>query len=191
MEFSEKEQEFLSHLTVRMGKACHVVTLNSCINLKEQICSFKLWNLSGQFVGFQQYNYVGDKKANNKEDGKYWTILNKKIGLFGLEYLNYKLPYLFITEGVFDAISLLSYGNAIAVLSNKPDQMSEQIKLLPFKKIAVCDGDKAGESLAKFSDTAIMCPVGEDANSLMQKGMLEALIKDYKVDRNLFDERLK
>lgn len=52
------------------------------------VASFLLYNLSGQLVGYQQYNPLGDKKVfNSKLGGKYYTYRNKNqptIAIWGI-----------------------------------------------------------------------------------------------------------
>lgn len=63
---------------------------------------------------------------------------------------------------------LHSYGfAAIAVLSNNPKPLHNQIRLWSTNRqvIAVCDGDSGGKALAKYADSAIYLPDGEDPAS--------------------------
>lgn len=52
---------------------------------ENEILTFPLWNLSGQLVGYQQYNWKSTKDKRNKTDGRYWTYTTaKSLGVFGM-----------------------------------------------------------------------------------------------------------
>lgn len=73
---------------------------------------FPLWNLSGQFVGYQQYRPGASKeRRNDPRDGRYYTSLHgdkneKPLAVWGLESLTYDRRYVVIVEGIFDACQL-------------------------------------------------------------------------------------
>lgn len=190
MEYTKEERAFLDHVQYRMGAVYHQVSLKSNLDLENQILTFYLWNFSGQLKGFQRYNWKGDKKKNNSKDGKYFSICPSGPALYGLEWFNENLPYTFVCEGVFDALSLMPYGNAVAVFSNEARVVKQQLDLLPGKTVAVCDGDKAGSLLAKWADYSIQCPAGEDPNS-MKKSDLKALLGDFVTERDFFEDTFR
>jgi len=137
------------------------------IDEDEGVATFPLWNLSGQMVGYQQYRPDGEKKLfNNPREGRYFTHRkNKAVGVWGLEAWHLS-NVLFITEGVFDAARITSKGySAIATTSNDLDK-THQAWLYCVRSarptVAVCDGDKAGLKLSKYSERFHVMPSGED-----------------------------
>lgn len=187
METKPSEMDFIDHIIKRMAPLYHEISLKTKFDLDKQILTFYLWNLSGQLKGFQRYNWQGKKTISNSEEGKYFSISPGGCEVYGLEWLNPDLPVTFICEGIFDAISLLNFGNAVAVLTNDPKPLKEQLRLLPGKKVVVCDNDKAGRKLAKYGDDYILCPEGEDPNS-MSLPDLKALLGEYAIERDFFQE---
>jgi hypothetical protein len=131
--------------------------------------TFLLYNLSGQLVGYQQYNPLGDKKVfNSKLEGKYYTYRNKNfatVAVWGLEsyYANRHGP-VFLTEGVFDACRMTKVGQtAFATLANNPPKdYRNWLRMLNRPVVVVCDNDAAGRKLAKFGDYVEVAPNGED-----------------------------
>lgn len=115
------------------------------------IASFLLWNLSGQLVGYQQYNPLGDKKQCNDRDlGKYYTYQKESLAVWGLETLSYRPDVLFLTEGVFDVVKFHQLGlPGVAVLQNNPKRLKSWTYALPRRVIAACDNDanKSGDKL--------------------------------------------
>jgi len=162
------EGSFEEHIRHRCGAMSDEI-LSRFANYEDELLIFTLWNLSGQFLGTQTYNWRGDKNISNGEGGRYWTWLKgDQRTAWGFEYLSLqKSKELFITEGVFDAISIMNCGyNAIAALTNAPVHIKNLLFALPYKTIAICDGDEAGSLLADVTDEYIVLPSGEDANSL-------------------------
>lgn len=190
MEFTPAQRQFLDHLQERMGSVYHQVSLRTRFDLDKEIATFPLWNLSGQLKGTLIYNWKGDKSGNNVPGGRYQVVNPSGPVLFGLEWFNENLPYTFVCEGVFDALSLMPYGNAVAVFSNEARVVKQQIDLLPGKTVAVCDGDKAGALLAKWTDFSVTCPKSEDPNS-MKNSDLKALLGDFATERDFFQDTFR
>lgn len=157
--------KILQHLSSRYLQA-------PTISTTEDAVVFPLWNLSGQLVGYQQYRPFAETKQNpeHPSEAKYFTYLpTTKITAYGLEFLNYDDPLLFIVEGVFDAVRFHNMGlNCLAVLSCDPKHLKEWLRLLPFYKVAVCDDDTAGMKLAKYGDVYVKCELGNDPASESQ-----------------------
>lgn len=148
------------------------------VDLESETVTFPLWNVSGQMVGYQQYNWKGDKKARNNDKGKYWTYTPKGLlAVWGLEYVDLSSTEdLYLTEGVWDAVSVMMAGKrCIAGLCNNPQPLKSWLRTLPCRVVAVCEGDKAGRMLAKVADTAVYLPEGEDANSMPLDELKELL----------------
>lgn len=123
-----------------------------------QTVTVLLWNLSGQLVGYQTWN-SGSPKPDN-----YFSCGSNL--LYGLEQLNYDDRVLYLVEGIFDAAALHRLGkNAAAVMTCNPKHLREQLMLLPFYKIALCDGDVAGRQLGKYAHEVIVLPAGQDPDS--------------------------
>lgn len=189
MDFTPEQRAFLDHVQERMGSVYHQVSLRTHFDLDNEVLTFYLWNMSGQIKGFLEYKWKADKVRSNDENGRYRVITEVPV-LYGLEFLNENLPYIFLCEGVFDAFTLMTYGNAVAVLSNEAPHLEEQIALLPGKKIAICDGDKPGLALIKYADDYIVCPEGQDPNSMLRSD-LKALLGDYAIERDFFRDTFR
>jgi DNA primase len=124
--------------------------------------------LAGQLVGYQTYKPAAPKQHKNPRECRYFTYTNQKVTAYGLEYLSKDNgDVVFLVEGVFDACLLHELGyNALAVLSCDPKHLKEWLALLPYYKVALCDGDDAGRKLAKYADYALDCPLGKDPSDL-------------------------
>jgi len=131
------------------------------LDLENDVATFYLWNLSGNFCGYQQYRRFGEKKPNNNpKSGKYFTYRKQPtLGVWGVESLHLTPNVVFVCEGVFDAARLTAKGvSALAVLSNNTGKdLSNWLTMLNRKVVAVCDNDDAGRKLAKFGDVAVFC----------------------------------
>jgi hypothetical protein len=128
---------------------------------------FPLFNLSGKFVGYQRYNPKGVKAPTEKQrktlsksnDFKYYTYITKEnpekniphIAVYGLHTLD-KRRYVFIVEGVFDAVKLIRLNQpTIAVLANDPKHLKNFFFILQKRVIAIMDRDDAGSKLKGLS----------------------------------------
>jgi hypothetical protein len=132
------------------------------------IATFYCWNLSGQLVGYQQYNPSGSKKIfNDKLSGKYYTYRNKNhqtVSVWGTESLYQSDGVVYLTEGIFDAARMTNLGqSALAAMANNPPRdYKNWLQLLNRPVVAVCDNDAAGRKLAKFGDYVEVVPEGKD-----------------------------
>lgn len=132
------------------------------------IATFYCWNLSGQLVGYQQYNPLGDKKIfNNRFEGKYYTYRNKNqptVVVWGVESLYQSDGVVYLTEGIFDACRMTNVGqSALATLANNPPaDYKNWLRMLNRPVVAVCDNDVAGRKLAKFGDYVEVVPDDKD-----------------------------
>lgn len=128
------------------------------VDEKTGIATFFLYNLSGKLVGYQHYNPAGEKgfsHKNSKVDKmlmKYYSYVvgrtndnTKEIAVWGLDTYDLNIPYLFVVEGIFDAVSLHNAGvPAVALLANDPSKSTlGWIHTLPQKKIVIYDNDQA------------------------------------------------
>lgn len=119
----------------------------------EGIVVFPIWNLSGQYIGFQQYRPSAAKEAkNHPKEGRYYTLLsgarkNKSLGMWGLETYHYHRDVLFIAEGIFDACRLHNTGMpAVALLNSSHKHYRSWLNSTGRKIIKVedCDGSLLG-----------------------------------------------
>jgi hypothetical protein len=129
------------------------------VSYDDETACFLLYNFLGQIVGYQQYRYTANKEQrNDPEIGRYYTYFTKNdhfkhISIWGLENLDPNQKYLFLTEGIFDAIRLQNLRlNACATLSNDPMHLTNQLFILgqKYTLVAICDNDESGQKLAKF-----------------------------------------
>jgi DNA primase len=133
------------------------------IDKETNTATFPLFNYSGQMVGYQQYNPLGDKKAHDKEKSKYWNYIKdeqKKMAVWGLESVKETDRILFVTEGIFDAVKIHNAGfPALAVLSNDPHRaLRGWFKILNKKIIAIVDRDDAGSKLRTIAHEFYITP---------------------------------
>lgn len=137
------------------------------------IATFLIWDLSGRLVGFQQYNPNGSKQIRNDEKHrdqlKYFTFSGdegdgsragkKKLTAWGFETLRSEHRFLFITEGVFDAVKIHNAGYpALAVISNDPQHLRSLFRALGVIVIAICDRDPAGAKLGNSAHLSFSVP---------------------------------
>lgn len=152
-----------NHLKERhLNLELHRPFLDDALN----IVTFYCWNLSGQLVGYQQYNPNGNKKIfNSKLEGKYYTYRKQPTVCFwGVESLYQSNGVIYLTEGVFDAARMTNIGqSALASLSNNPPKdYRNWLRMLNRPIVAVCDNDNAGKKLAKFGDYVEVVSEGGD-----------------------------
>lgn len=140
---------------------------------KADVAYFPLFNMSGKFVGYQRYNPDGIKGKDSykvgKEFRKYYTYVTREnpeqniphIAIYGLHTIEQRKGYVFITEGIFDAVKLINNGEpAVAVLSNNPKQLRNFFFALGKTVIAIMDRDSAGSKLRRIADYAYTVPDG-------------------------------
>lgn len=147
------------------------------VSYDDETACFLLYNFLGQIVGYQQYRHTANKEQkNNPQTGRYYTYLSKNenfkyITIWGLENLDSSQKYLFLTEGIFDAIRLQNLGlNACATMSNDPKHLNNQLFILgqKYTLVAICDNDDSGKKLAKF------CHYNFTTNSVKDLGDLSS-----------------
>jgi DNA primase len=176
---SMKLDEFVYHLASRAGS--HSYSKYGWTDYINQIVTFPLRTVTGQLIGYQQYNWNADKLRNNDTKGKYWTYRRKDIlTAWGLEFVDLSSTEpLYLVEGIWDAISVFNTGRrCLAVLSNNPQQLKPWLSTLPCTTIALCDGDKAGKMLARVCDRKIILPEGVDPNDMSKEDLIRFLNKE-------------
>lgn len=189
--FFKESEPIRSHL---ISRGLDPDRIGLVVDEKTNTATFFLYNLSGKLVGYQQYNPAGEKgfsHRNSKADRslmKYYTYVSgntkdrtKEIAVWGLDTYQSDHPYLFLVEGIFDAVSLHNVGvPAIALLANDPDQKTlTWLRTLPQKRIVICDNDQseskekknlAGNKLAKAGHVAYTVPQPyKDLNEMPQE----------------------
>lgn len=128
----------------------------------EQSCAtFPTFNLNGQMTGYVRYNMFGEKKVHNDETkSKYYTYIGHSFGyqVWGLETC--KSNYVYLTEGVFDAIRLHNLNlPALAILTNAPcHDLVQWLKVLNWHTIAILDNDPSGDKLKRAAQESYKVP---------------------------------
>lgn len=118
-------------------------------------CTFPIWNLTGQLIGYQRYRPNAPKTmTNDPREGRYFTrIKDGKVGVWGLESWHFSNT-LFITEGVFDACRLTNKGASAVALFSYAVSKTSQNWLHTVRQsrpvVAVCDNDSSGLKLRKY-----------------------------------------
>lgn len=165
------------------------------INEKLNTATFLLWNLSKQLIGYQHYNPGGPKgkRANTKDvdvrDLKYQSRITKigttpMLAVYGLETYDPKSEYLFVVEGIFDAIKLHRLGlPAIAVIANDPIHLREWLSTLPQKIIVISDRDEneAGNKLLSYGDLSYTVPAPFGDLGDMELVDVYAFVRDMEI----------
>jgi DNA primase len=148
------------------------------IDHNQRILTVLLHNLSGQYVGFQQYRPdIKEKRHNDPRESRYFTYAPRDTSaLWGFESYDSSKADIYVVEGIFKAATLHSVGlNALAVLTANPVKMQSLLWLLSHSHnvIAIGDNDKAGAQLVKLvgrgfqSDDVDEMPL-EDVYQLIQ-----------------------
>lgn len=127
------------------------------INEDECVATFLLYNALGEITGYQEYRpFLSKNKNNIRLESRYFSYMTKeKPSYWGQHSLNVERGVLYITEGIMDAARLTSKGyQAVAVLSNDPKKLYDQIKIWKarYLVIALVDNDHGGKFLAKYAD---------------------------------------
>lgn len=110
-----------------------------------------LYDFSGMLRGYQTYNPSAPKGHGKCPfEARYFTYSTTQC-VWGLETLNGDEKVVLIAESVFKAVALHNAGYpALAMLGSSPGKaLLKQLKLLPFKLVAVGDNDPAGEKFAR------------------------------------------
>lgn len=145
------------------------------IDYEKELVSFPLFNLTGEFIGYQRYDHSAPKIRSN--NGRYYTYIGKKyrpdkrtppIVFWGMEYFKSAEDILFVTEGVWDAVRVIEAGYpAIAILCNDPNrQFLRWFSMVSSHLITVAllDQGIAGDMLKKSTKVSLDLPV-PDFNS--------------------------
>ena len=138
--------------------------ISSWVGWFEEIITFPLWFPTGKLVGYQRYDWKGDKIRSN--EGSYFTWISEQyrpLGLYGFEYLGRRGP-LFLTEGIWDCIKVINSGYAgLAILTGTPHkQLKQWLRFVAGNRpiISILDNDLGGKQLANLADVCYNTPVG-------------------------------
>ncbi len=148
-----------------------------------QTVTFPLWNLSGEMVGFQAHKPLAQGfQRGDPSDARYHTIIptkSKRVTAFGVELLDPKQEVLFIAEGIFDVAPLHARKvNALAVLCNNPKHLHRWLRSLGYTVVALVEGDRAGQRIAKLAHKAEFLPEGKDPAD-MPDSWFDELVEKY------------
>lgn len=168
-----------------LERGCDLNLPGLYIDDKNNVAYFWLYNLTGEFVGYQRYNPNGRKKFtakdySNKLNQKYWTFLRpnlfqnrSKACLWGWQFYDHKSKIVFLVEGIFDAIKVLNagYSNVFATLGNEPIHLKQQLILLreTHTVIVVADNDKASIKLKKYGTKSYTPKNHDDLGAMSQE----------------------
>jgi len=137
----------------------HYSEVSGQVWLSNDTITFPLFSFNHKLVGYQQYKPTGTKSfRKDPKKGRYFTIM-KEPAVWGLEYNNPNCNVTVVCEGIFKACRFHSYGiNAIAVLSNNPEHLKQQLYLLSLSTVLVVvpDPDKPGMKLIKYGTYSIV-----------------------------------
>jgi hypothetical protein len=116
----------------------------------DEVATFSLYDFGGRLSGFQQYRPLGEKKANNKNTGKYWSYVpSGGVGIFGFESWDFS-DVVYLTGGLFKAATLHRLGyTALHVSAVSYKYLRPQLQLTgrPFRGIG--DADDEGAQFAR------------------------------------------
>lgn len=154
--------------------------VNQVLDTDECVLSVYLTNLSGRFVGFQQYRpLVKEKRVNHAREARYYTYSQRGVSAcWGLETLDPCKEDLYVVEGVFKASALHMLGhNALALLTSNPKPMKSWLHTLPYNLIGIGDNDKAGKGMMKIAGQGFQSDLDLDEYTLTE---LEELLESKK-----------
>lgn len=154
---------------------------------------FFLYNLSGEFIGYQRYNPNYSKKNGNNYKNMYFTKVKKSLTghnvmkLFGLEKYDISKSYLFVAEGIFDIIKIHNMGEP--GVANLGCSVSSQDKnwysTIPQIKIVIQDKDEAGSELGKIADYSYTVPEPYNDLGEMPQEEVNKFIENIKIELNI------
>lgn len=124
--------------------------VNQVLDVKDNILTVYLTNLSGQFVGFQQYRPEEEaKRLNDPRLSRYFTYSQRGVNAcWGLETLDPTKKDLYLVEGIFKASTLHMLGlNAVALLTSHPKPMKSWLHTMNYNLVGIGDNDKAGDGI--------------------------------------------
>lgn len=157
------------HLLERNYDPCRYV--NQVLDTQENILTVYLSNLSGQFVGFQQYRPEEEaKRLNDSRLSRYFTYSQRGVNAcWGLETLDPTKKDLYLVEGIFKASTLHMLGlNALALLTSHPKPMKSWLHTMNHNLIGIGDNDKAGDGIINVAGKGFKLDRDVDEYSLCE-----------------------
>ncbi len=127
---------------------------------------------------------------------KYLHPKGEALHLYNPLRLGPNTPYVWFTEGEFDALTLIALGlPAVGIPGTNAFRMEARHLYSGATVIVACDGDEAGSEAADKTVGVFIqlrtrvfkfpTPDGEDINSLYLDGSLEAALQDFAVENGL------
>lgn len=151
---------------------------NQVLDVQDSILTVYLTNLSGQFVGFQQYRPEEEaKRLNDPRLSRYFTYSQRGVNAcWGLETLDPTKKDLYLVEGIFKASTLHMLGlNAVALLTSHPKPMKSWLHTMNYNLIGIGDNDKAGDGIINVAGKGFKLEKDVDEYALCE---LEEILHD-------------
>lgn len=162
-------QSLSNHLIDRGILSMHMNQI--VVDEENRTATFMLFSATGKYLGYQAYKPEGKKtsegKGYNPRDLRYFThAVPGEMPMFGVESLRFHPNYLFLVEGIFDAVKFHALGiPCLAVLSNDPVRLRSYLRATGRKVFGFCDNDSAGLNLAASCQYFYISP-GKDAGDM-------------------------
>jgi len=156
-------KELKAHLEMRGLQTDSVYWVNE----EELMVVFPLYDSTGNMIGYHNYRPNKDKVLNNHPyESRYFTRVTKGWEAFYGYRSRLYSKTLFVTEGLWDAERVQEAGFSCYTLFSNNPKNSAMLNLLRKVRpvVALCDGDKAGRSLAKFGHESVVFEENRDAN---------------------------
>lgn len=161
----------------------------SGIHVADDVVTFTLWNLSGMFIGYQQYRPGAEKKKmkNDPREGRYYTSLHgnkgeKPFAVWGPESLSYDPSVIVIVEGIFDACRIHTLNvPAVALLNSSFKQAKNWLTCLGRKVYKVEDDHES--KLGPYQNLPL--PIGRGDVGECTDAELSSMLVNRKVDQFL------
>lgn len=153
--------EFYNHLIQRCKNYPEIFGV---VDHENEIFTRYIYNLSGEIIGYQRYNWRADKFKNNDPKGRYYTYVSKvdnktELCVMGLETFDSRRHIIYVVEGGFEQASAVSCGfNCVATLTNTTKRIDGWLKTNHLTSVALCQPDKASMLLARNTDYHIVLP---------------------------------
>lgn len=166
--------DLVKHLLTRHYDPSRYV--NQVLDFENEVLTVYLPNLSGQFVGYQQYRpNVTEKRCNHPSEARYFTCSQRGVtACWGLEALDSDKRDVYLVEGIFKASALHMLGyNALALLTSHAKPMKSWLHTLNHNLIGIGDNDKAGDGIIKIAGKGFKLEKDVDEYDLITlQGML-------------------
>lgn len=143
------------------------------VDYENEVVTFPLWNLSGQFSGTQIYRWDKSKDAQrNPHDQKYFTYAPRgNISVYGLQLLpdSYLGP-IYLVEGIWEVIAGCFFGiPCVAALGRNPKHLMNWINSIPNPVVTLSQPDEAGKDLRKYGKNGYI-DLDKDLDDCLRNG---------------------